>query len=249
MRGWGQRARGTERSGCPRYKSRVASLRRGLRTGRSRDVSAGAQAGMRMCRKKGLHRGSAALDSHRHNAYFNRHGAYTIRKGFVVNKKPVRVTDAELAVLKLLWARGEIIVGESRTDGQGVRKPACLRRAADESNDHAGVGDGRGGARPCRTPSIVLDARAGRVVLHLARRRGGVRGGRRDADRAFRATVARHAAGIRAVATAYGRNRRQARRSTGADCALCRVRPGSVAVVRWQAPDDSVADAARRKDG
>src|SRR5436190_22007309 len=37
-----------------------------------------------------------------------RHGAYIQRKGFVVIKKPVGVTGAELAVLKVLWARGPL---------------------------------------------------------------------------------------------------------------------------------------------
>jgi predicted transcriptional regulator len=51
---------------------------------------------------------SAALDIHRHRAYDHRHGAYDFQKGLVVIKKPVRVTDAELAVLKVLWARGPL---------------------------------------------------------------------------------------------------------------------------------------------
>jgi len=49
-----------------------------------------------------------ALDIHRHLAYYHRHGAYISWKGFVVIKKPVGVTDAELAVLKVLWARGPL---------------------------------------------------------------------------------------------------------------------------------------------
>lgn len=53
-------------------------------------------------------RASATLDDHRHSAYERKHGAYVERKGFVVLKKPVRVTDAELAVLKVLWARGPL---------------------------------------------------------------------------------------------------------------------------------------------
>jgi BlaI family transcriptional regulator, penicillinase repressor len=46
-----------------------------------------------------------ALDSIKHSAYCHRHRAYKCWKGFVVVKKPVGVTDAELAVLKVLWAR------------------------------------------------------------------------------------------------------------------------------------------------
>jgi predicted transcriptional regulator len=38
----------------------------------------------------------------------HRHGAYTNPQGLVVMKKPVGVTDAELAVLKVLWARGPL---------------------------------------------------------------------------------------------------------------------------------------------
>src|SRR5262249_22566824 len=38
----------------------------------------------------------------------HRHGAYTNPQGLVVMKKPVGVTDAELAVLKALWARGAL---------------------------------------------------------------------------------------------------------------------------------------------
>ena len=38
----------------------------------------------------------------------HRHGAYSLLKGFVVSKKQVGVTGAELAVLKLLWVRGPL---------------------------------------------------------------------------------------------------------------------------------------------
>src|SRR5204863_6537490 len=38
----------------------------------------------------------------------HRHGAYIHKKGLAVIKKPVGVTDAELAVLKVLWARGPL---------------------------------------------------------------------------------------------------------------------------------------------
>ena len=51
---------------------------------------------------------NATLDIHKQVAYYHRHGAYITEKGFAVTKKPVRVTDAELAVLKVLWARGPL---------------------------------------------------------------------------------------------------------------------------------------------
>ena len=48
------------------------------------------------------------LDSHKRRAYSHRHSAYSGGKGSVVIKKRVGVTDAELAVLKVLWARGAL---------------------------------------------------------------------------------------------------------------------------------------------
>jgi predicted transcriptional regulator len=36
----------------------------------------------------------------------HRQNAYIVAKGLIVMEKPVGVTDAELAVLKVLWARG-----------------------------------------------------------------------------------------------------------------------------------------------
>jgi BlaI family transcriptional regulator, penicillinase repressor len=48
------------------------------------------------------------LDNHKHRAYHHRQTAYELRKVLIVIKKPAGVTDAELAVLKVLWARGPL---------------------------------------------------------------------------------------------------------------------------------------------
>jgi BlaI family penicillinase repressor len=59
--------------------------------------------------QQGMHPPAFPLDNHKHNAYFHRHSAYTSwRRGIVVSKKRQTVTDAELAVLKVLWARGPL---------------------------------------------------------------------------------------------------------------------------------------------
>ena len=46
-----------------------------------------------------------AIDIHKHVAYHNRHGAYNAGKASAWLKDRSGVTDAELAVLKVLWAR------------------------------------------------------------------------------------------------------------------------------------------------
>jgi BlaI family transcriptional regulator, penicillinase repressor len=48
------------------------------------------------------------LDSHKQSAYYHRHHAYIETREIIVRKQPVRVSDAELAVLKVLWARGPL---------------------------------------------------------------------------------------------------------------------------------------------
>jgi predicted transcriptional regulator len=50
----------------------------------------------------------AALDNHKRYAYSRKHNAYISGKGSIVTKKATRVTDAELAVLRVLWARGAL---------------------------------------------------------------------------------------------------------------------------------------------
>jgi BlaI family transcriptional regulator, penicillinase repressor len=48
------------------------------------------------------------LDIHKHRAYHRKQIAYDDGKGCLMIKKPAGVTDAELAVLKVLWARGPL---------------------------------------------------------------------------------------------------------------------------------------------
>ena len=47
------------------------------------------------------------LDSHKHRAYYRRQSAYNLAGGKGVTRKPASVTDAELAVLKVLWGAGQ----------------------------------------------------------------------------------------------------------------------------------------------
>lgn len=52
---------------------------------------------------------AVSLTHNRHTAYDNRRHAYSCTEGAnEVTKKPQMVTDAELAVLKLLWKRGPL---------------------------------------------------------------------------------------------------------------------------------------------
>jgi predicted transcriptional regulator len=48
----------------------------------------------------------APLDNHKHAAYDHKHRAYERQQVWVEMMKPIKVTDAELAVLEVLWARG-----------------------------------------------------------------------------------------------------------------------------------------------
>ena len=47
-----------------------------------------------------------AFDMYRHDAYKYRRSAYCLMGSAIVSRKAITVTDAELAVLKVLWERG-----------------------------------------------------------------------------------------------------------------------------------------------
>lgn len=86
------------------FASRHSHIARVLKTGVSdRSVSCGYLASVP--RKNPV----SLLDHHRHNAYIHRHCAYEILpKELPVPRRPQTVTDAELAVLRILWQRGPL---------------------------------------------------------------------------------------------------------------------------------------------
>ena len=141
-------------------------------------------------------------------------------------------------------ARGQIIAEESRIEGQMAEShPRFVDRPTARTTAQASATSVQE-HELCRHRSAVLESSAA-VLLWLWL------GGAALCALIAATRIVRFERLLRDTLPASERlqrltlgNRRQARRSTGARRALCRVRRGSLALVRRSSPDDRLADAA-----